>query len=388
MNSSPTHKPILLLVGGGFAAQAALRVLCRHRKQYHIQVVLPRGATFLPLLPDLVAGKLDTGSMFSDPGPRLERLGYDVHRQAVLSIDPEQREATLEDGTRLAFTAALLCPGAVQNSNLPQAHILDSLQAATSIRDQARSLLTAGGSPLLCVVGGGYTGVELISALARLARSFPAARPRFLLLQKAARILPGLPEGVVRRCRRQLAAAGIECLTGTELVRKGKQLYLNGKPFSPQLLCQATGMRGAGHSLLPEHAHEQDGRLVVDPFLRVTDAIFAAGDAAHFEHGRDKALRQSVNFAILQGRRAARNLLRSLRGRTLRPFRALDPGWVVPVYVPGRAYGRALGLPVYGRPGLFLHYMMSFYRAFSWKNRRRLLAQLLFPRTRQRQDYT
>jgi NADH dehydrogenase len=223
-----------------------------------------------------------------------------------------------------------------------------------------------GERPAHCAVGGGgYTGVELASALRR---RFPDRSVVITISEPAPAILSALEARVRRASERALARSGIEILTGSGLVPAGRGLRLaDGR--RPDLACLAAGVRGAAAGLLPAHADAKNGRLIVDPCLRLAPGLYAAGDAARLTDARGRVLRPSVNNALIAGRRAARNILRELRGLPPRRFSAPDLGFVVPVYAAGCASGRALGVPVGGRLGLFLHYLMCVYRSLSWKNR-------------------
>jgi NADH dehydrogenase len=99
----------------------------------------------------------------------------------------------------------------------------------------------------------------------------------------------------------------------------------------------------------------------VDATLAATERVFAVGDAARFLRNGTE-LRMSVQFALSEGRAAARNVWRAILGRPLRGFHPRDPGYVVPM-ANGRSCGEALGVPVTGHTATFLHYFMSAYRS-------------------------
>jgi len=111
-----------------------------------------------------------------------------------------------------------------------------------------------------------------------------------------------------------------------------------------------------------------DGRLKVNRDLSLPGypGVFAAGDAAAFEH-RGVFLRKAVNFAWYEGKRAGKNILRRRRGKKTTPFRPFDAGWVLPLRLTG--IGHLFGhLWIQGRTALFLHYFMCGFRNYRFTN--------------------
>ena len=90
------------------------------------------------------------------------------------------------------------------------------------------------------------------------------------------------------------------------------------------------------------------GRLVTAADLRVTDGIWAAGDAARV-HTRGNATPVPANalWAIKAGAHAGRNVARVVRGHSARPFRYRGLGQAASFGV-GRSIAELYGVPFTG----------------------------------------
>ena len=116
---------------------------------------------------------------------------------------------------------------------------------------------------------------------------------------------------------------------------------------------------------LPERVERtRDGRIMTNEYLQIPEypLLFAAGDAAALTRDGQQ-LRRAVNFSYYSGRVAGRNAVAQRAGRALKPFRAVDLGWVIPLGTEssGRIFG---GIPVGGKLGLRMHYFMNGFRHF------------------------
>jgi NADH dehydrogenase len=186
------------------------------------------------------------------------------------------------------------------------------------------------------VIGGGPTGVELAGALAEIARQtrsseFKHVDPkeaRILLLEGLPRVLTQYPEHLSERARRSLERLGVEVHTGT-MVTEIDDLWVRSKDFAIQA---RTVLWGAGVAASPlarslSAPLDKVGRVRVTPALTVPghDEISVIGDLAALSlEGKD--LPGLAPVAIAEGKHAARNVLRAVRGEPLLPFHYFDRG--------------------------------------------------------------
>src|SRR5882724_10527052 len=186
----------------------------------------------------------------------------------------------------------------------------------------------------LTVVGGGYIGVELGGAFAKLGADVT-------IVELADQLLPGMPLGLARVLERALRARGVAIRLGTKVIgQDGNDLVLEGPtgearlpigaddeggsggndraggggpgahdPASDGVVVVAVGRRPNTDSLgLPGAGVriDADGRVVVGPDRRAAADVYAIGDITPGPALAHKAAAESeVAVAAAGGRRAA-----------------------------------------------------------------------------------
>ena len=352
----------IVIVGGGFAGFHAAKALSRALpREAGTEIVLVNRTDYflyLPLLPEVAAAVVDPRRVtVSLPAalPRVRLAQGDVTavslaERTVTYTDPEGHEHDL------GYDRLVLAVGSV-NKLLPipgvaeHAHGFRDLAEGLYLRDHVIrqvELAAATDDPAerdarctFVVVGAGYTGAEVAAqgplftkAIARRHRELRGQRMRWLLLDVAPRVLPGLHPRLARTADRVLRRRGVEVLLGTsvrEATHDGVELT-NGEVVPTRTIAWCVGVRPdplVGASGLKT----RDGRLVVEPTLAVPDHpdVFACGDAAAVPDltrpGELTAM--TAQHAQRQGKLAGRNVAASLgHGRTRR-YKHHDLGFVV-----------------------------------------------------------
>src|ERR687884_506406 len=325
----------VVVLGAGFAGHEAARRLSRlARGRARITIVNPTDYfLYAPLLPEVATGVLEprrvTVSLSGTlPGVRLvlgHVDGIDLRRRVVTYANPEGVAGSLP------YDRLVLALGSV-NKLLPipgitrYAHGFRGLAEALYLRDTlVRQIELADGAGVdeararttFVVVGAGYTGTEVAAAGVRftdaLARHHPGladVRPRWLLLDLADRVLPGLDVRMSRDAERVLRARGVDVRTGVSVAEACPDgVRLTDGSFVPtRSLVWCVGVRP--DPLVADLGLEtHQGRLVVDEFLTVPGHpdVFACGDAAAVPDltrpGEITAM--TAQHAVRQGRAAA-----------------------------------------------------------------------------------
>ena len=369
--------PHVVVVGAGFAGHQAARRLTRlARGQAQITLVNPTDYfLYAPLLPEVATGVLEprriTVSLSGTlPGVRLvlgEVDAIDLARRVLSYANPEGMTGTL------AYDRLVLAAGSV-NKLLPvpgvteYAHGFRGLAEALYLRDTlVRQVELADGAgtdeararTTFVVVGAGYTGTEVAAAgvlfTRALARQHPGlgdVRPRWLLLDLADRVLPGLDERMSAQAMRVLRGRGVDVRPGisvAEARRDGVRLT-DGSFVPTRTLVWCVGVRP--DPLVADLGLETtQGRLVVDEYLNVPGhpEIVACGDAAAVPDltrpGEITAM--TAQHAERQGKLAARTVAASYGVGERRPYKHHDLGFVVDL--AGRdAVADPLGVPLSG----------------------------------------
>jgi NADH dehydrogenase len=367
-------RPRIVIVGAGFAGYRTARVLSRlTRHRAHITLLNPTDYfLYLPLLPQVAAGVLEPRRVTVSlpgtlPGVRLV-LGaaeaIDIDGRTLHYSGPEGDPGTL------SFDRLVLAAGSV-NKLLPvpgvaeHAHGFRGLPEALYLRDHVTrqlELAAADDDPKTCsarctfvVAGAGYTGTE-VAAQGKLFTDAQTRRrplkPRWLLLDTADRVLPGLDPRLSRTADKVLRERGVDVRTGTSVKEATPDgvLLSDGEFIDTRTLVWCVGVRpdplAASLELPLEH-----GRLLVDPHLQVPGRpeLFACGDAAAVPdlERPGSYTPMTAQHAWRQGKVAARNVAASLGMGESGVYRHRDLGFAVDLGGV-KAAANPLGVPLSG----------------------------------------
>ena len=341
----------VVIVGAGFGGLTAARTLSAGPVQ--VTVVDRRNHhLFAPLLYQVATAALSPSQIAY---PIRSILSKQKNTRVLLAdaigIDLARRELTLADGS-VPYDALILAAGSRHayfghDEWEKYAPGLKTLEDALEIRrriliafekaeretrsDRRKALLT------FVLVGGGPTGVELAGAIAEIARSvlvsdFRSINPRearILLLEAGPRILPAYSAESSRSAAKALERRGVEVRAGSPVTgvdTDGVQLGSDRVDAATVLWCAGVAASPLARSLgVPL---DRAGRVTVESDLSIPGhrEIFVIGDLALYLHQTGQPLPGVAQVAIQQGRSAARNILRDLRGEPRKPFRYRDKG--------------------------------------------------------------
>lgn len=352
-------KQRIVILGGGFAGiYTAINLEKALRKRDDLEIVLINKENyfvFQPMLAEVISGSigiLDTVSPIRRMLPRT-----DLHVRDIEAIDTLKQTVTTTPGFRpqpnvIHYDHLVLALGnvtdfrglrglpehAIPFKNLGDAlylrnHVIHVLEeAAIEHHDQElrKRLLT------FVVVGGGFSGVEVVAELndfvSSVIKNYPRLNPRdvrVVLLHSQERILPELDESLALYAQRILSKRGVEILlnttlqaaTGTEAVIAG------GRRIATKTLIST--VPSSPNPLLDTLAHARErGRLKVDAALRVegTSNVWALGDCALVPMKDGGFCPPTAQFAIRQARTAAENIVSSIRGGKQKSFHFKELG--------------------------------------------------------------
>ncbi|MBD3380031.1 MAG: hypothetical protein GF408_06190 [Candidatus Omnitrophica bacterium] len=368
----------IIVLGGGFAGVSVLRHLSRFGKGVLSEgdvllVDRKENFEFLPLLPDIISGRVSASGLSYSLRGLCRNTGADFLRAEVKASDVRSRKIVTSEGD-FGYEKLAVCTGAETNF-FGQRKIRDkcfklySCADAERIKGEVLRRCRAFPKVNVAVAGGGYTGIEAATNIYHLL--VRAGKPfRIVLLEKAPEILSMTPAWIRRSARKELERIGLEIMTDSGLsdVDEGAAVLEDGSRIENCMCVWSAGVRSS-EAVDNFGLDQEKSRIKVNSFLRPYSAgeesgnIFIAGDsAAFFSQGRSKPLRLAVMFAMGQGRTAAANLVNSLKAKRMRPYKAADLGYLVP-FATGKAPGLVMGVPVAGPAGYALHYAVSIYRA-------------------------
>jgi NADH dehydrogenase len=349
-------RPHIVIIGGGFAGLSAARAL----RSAPVRITLVDRTNhhlFQPLLYQAATSSLAPSDIASPIRSILRRQrNVTVLLADVKRIEPARRTVALEDGSALAYDFLIVAAGIHHDYfGHPEweqhAPGLKSLEDAIEIKH--RTLLAferaercddpAERQALLTfvVVGGGPTGMELAGQLPEIARRamhddfrrIDPSRAHVILVEAGPRILPAFPEELSARARRDLEALGVEVRTGRYVTGiDAGGVTLGDERIPTYTVLWAAGNVGSPLARTLGAPLDAMGRVRVRPDLSVPGhpELFVVGDLANVEyHG--EPIPGVAPAANQEGRHAARQILRTLRGDEREPFAYFDKGMLATI---------------------------------------------------------
>lgn len=425
-------RPVVVVVGGGFAGFHALRKLEKTLPPDAAELVLVNPSDYLlysPLLPDVSAGVVEPRHIAVSLRQQLRRTR--VVLGSVTDIDAQTKTVTVRttddggatDGTLTQpYDRLVLVPGSVTRQfDIPgvaeRAHGVKTLVEAQFLRDHLlRQLDRADALPegpehdaerrerlTVVAVGAGYTGTEIVAQLqywlGTIASRWARVRPQdiqWVLIDLAESVLPELGPDLGKVAMDALHRRGIDVRLGVTVkeAREGETLLTDGSTIPSRTLIWGAGVAASplvGALDLPL----QKGRLVVDADLAVpgADGVFAGGDAAAVPDlaspdwspagtGQPQPVTPpTAQHAQRQGTALGRNVAASLGFGRAKPYKHRDLGLVADL--GGRdAVAKPLGIKLHGPLAKLVARGYHLYALPSMNNRVRvgtdwLLAALL-----------
>ncbi|OLC39113.1 MAG: hypothetical protein AUH81_02305 [Candidatus Rokubacteria bacterium 13_1_40CM_4_69_5] len=348
----------IVVLGGGFAGLEAIRVLERRlggREDVELLLVSDHNyLLFTPLLPQVASSLVEPRHIIQPIRDIRGSRRFRFRRDRVLDVDLAGRRVMLAEGAvpfdRLVIALGGTTPSfgisGVEEYALPYKHLGDAILLRDHLIDLAehadhepdgdvrRRMLT------VCVVGGGYTGVELVAELHDFFHSYVVPRYRgigagdyhLVVLEAGEEILRGVHPTLAARANRRLGRDGIEVRTRTRVTRvlPGAVEVAGGEPIVAGLIVWAAGVKGHPALAHLPVAHDRLGRMVVNSFLQVPGhpEVYGAGDAVSIE-GKPEASIPIIPAALAHGRLVAENIVADLAGRALRPIDFAPRGMLV-----------------------------------------------------------
>ncbi|MBN3040392.1 MAG: FAD-dependent oxidoreductase [Candidatus Omnitrophica bacterium] len=367
----------VVIVGGGFAGISFLTNLCRFGKGFEITLIDKKESfDFLPLLPDLIGRGIKPEYLKADLKSLCAKLKADFINQEVKTIDAPNREIVTEKG-RLSYDYLVVSCGSQTNfygnSQIESiAYKLDSvgdtLRLMSSLREKQFSQ---------CIIaGGGYTGIEIATNLRSYFKKNMTGK-KITIIEQSSGILGPLPGWIKDYTIENLKRLEIDIITGSSIEKvENRDITLSDKRQLKD--CMLIWCAGVKVPDIVDNLKGQRGRqnrVVVDEYLRLSENCFVIGDASCFNH-KNVPLRMAIQFSLVQGRIAAKNIISTQKNKRLIKYRPRDLGYIVPM-VNNRSCGIVLGIKVKGFLATFLHFFMCIYRSLTFYNKFGLIKDLI-----------
>src|SRR5213593_2985023 len=351
MENTPTEKPHVVIVGGGFGGlEAAKKLACENvrvtvidRTNYHL---------FQPLLYQVATAALSPADIAAPVRAVLSKSkNVEVILAVVQSVDVDAKKIKTTD-TEIGYDFLILATGArhsyfghneweklapglksLEDAIELRRRLLMAFEYAEKITDEAarKAAMT------FVIIGGGPTGVEMAGAIAEIARYTLAkdfrhidpSQARVILVESDPWVLAAFPDDLQISARKQLIKLGVQVYTNarvTNITEEGVQMDGEFIPCRVKIWAAGNNASFVGKTL--GEPVDRVGRIVVNDDLTIPGhpEVQVIGDLANFSHRNGEPLPGISPVAMQQGRHAARNVLAMIKGRKPQRFRYWDKG--------------------------------------------------------------
>lgn len=302
----------VVIIGGGFAGvwSAAGAALARGDADLRITLIAP--GEHLVLRPRLYEPEPDLAKV--ELRRILDPIGVEHLRATVSAIDTGRR-VVVADGEEIGYDRLVLAAGSrlVRPRDLPGADRLFDIDTLDGAR-RLTGFLRGREDFAAVVVGAGFTGLEIATAL--------AARGRVLLVDRAPVVGHQLGPGPREEIEAALEGLGIERRLATTVteVGEGYAVLSDGTSVRADAVVWSVGMRASELTRQISDDLDHLGRVPVDRWLRARPDVFAAGDTAMAAYDAGHTVVQACQHATPLGKVAGCNAAADLLGLPLREF--------------------------------------------------------------------
>ncbi len=263
----------------------------------------------------------------------------------LVGLDAKEKKIILEKDGKLAYEFLILALGSEINYfSIPGLQefgfALKTFDDAIKLRDKIENRLEKENKLRIVVGGAGASGVELVAEFVNFVCFLKKANGKnqhktnlceveFMLIEASPEILPGFESWAIEKTKKRLANLGVRVKTGhfIESVTENEINFKNGTKESYDILIWTGGARGPEVLKNCGLPLSEKGSLEVDSYLRVRgpeDNIFAIGDNCIFLNPKTgKPLVWNIPVAEAEGRLAAKNIIRKIKGLPLQEFKPL-----------------------------------------------------------------
>lgn len=410
--------PKLLILGGGYVTITATRNLRKAIQAGEIEVTVVSRENFHcfhGFVGEMLTGRVSVGSIVS---PVRRIFGpANIHIASVEHIDLQQQRVTVsrpDDGStyELAYDHLMIAMGSSDNTDMYPGlrehafslktydgcvklknHILRQFELASITQDpeERKALLT------FVTAGGGYAGTEIAGEIADFCRILTEGEYRHLrreecrsiLICKTDTILPELKSGkgasgygnghpgLVAFASKHTEKLGVEVILNTTVkAASSTHVYLSdGDRIPARTIINAVGTKPQPVVERLDVPKDPRGRILLNKDMTVKGwhNVWAGGDCAALPHPKGDYCPSVGIFALKAGKHFAKNILRHLRHKPLKPFSYIGLGQGISI---GKrtAVVELKGIRISGLLAWILWRVLLVYYFPTWDRRLRLIA--------------
>ena len=356
-------KSRIIVIGANFAGLSAASKLS---KCHDVTIIdAKQDFQWTPNIHEILSDVKKETSLNLNLATIITRLGHRFINQTVSSIDGALQTVTLDDKQILNYDVLLIASGHSRSTYgikgaSKYAHGFRSADNVIQIHHDIEAVLNSNKHLInINIVGGGFTGVEVLGELLRKYAS--TKQLHFNVIDNASRLVQALPErlsdDVISQCKNfQVSFHFNKKITE---VKKSSIHFDDNKSIDSDVTIWSAGTK------LPEYldginTQATSNGLAVNRFLQTKEfsSIFVAGDSATLPN----ALPKQASIALDMGVHAAININRFCAKKSLKPFKVsvkpvlLSLGDINTYFIQGKLV-LASPLLAAGKEALYQFYM-------------------------------
>ena len=356
-------KSRIIVIGANFAGLSAASKLS---KCHDVTIIdAKQDFQWTPNIHEILSDVKKETSLNLNLATIITRLGHHFINQTVSSIDGALQTVTLDDKQILNYDVLLIASGHSRSNYgikgaSKYAHGFRSADNVIQIHHDIEAVLNSNKHLInINIVGGGFTGVEVLGELLRKYAS--TKQLHFNVIDNASRLVQALPErlsdDVISQCKNfQVSFHFNKKITE---VKKSSIHFDDNKSIDSDVTIWSAGTK------LPEYldginTQATPNGLAVNTFLQTKEfsSIFVAGDSATLPN----ALPKQASIALDMGVHAAININRFCAKKSLKPFKVsvkpvlLSLGDINTYFIQGKLV-LASPLLAAGKEALYQFYM-------------------------------
>jgi len=315
-------KSRIIVIGANFAGLSAASKLS---KCHDVTIIdAKQDFQWTPNIHEILSDVKKETSLNLNLATIITRLGHHFINQTVSSIDGALQTVTLDDKQILNYDVLLIASGHSRSTYgikgaSKYAHGFRSADNVIQIHHDIEAVLNSNKHLInINIVGGGFTGVEVLGELLRKYAS--TKQLHFNVIDNASRLVQALPErlsdDVISQCKNYQVSFHFNKKI-TE-VKKSSIHFDDNKSIDSDVTIWSAGTK------LPEYLDGINTQatfngLAVNRFLQTKEfsSIFVAGDSATLPN----ALPKQASIALDMGVHAAININRFCAKKSLKPFK-------------------------------------------------------------------
>lgn len=343
----------IVVLGGGFAGVSACKYLSRKLNEIDVNITLIDKNSYHLFTPSLYEVATSEEPKKNIAIPYSEIFGTKIRfvKGNASLIDYKNNLITFDNTLNYSYDYLIVALGSVsadfnieglKEHSLPLKELSDAIKIRKEIESVYHKKAHEGKEINIVVGGGGFSGTELSAELInyknRLSKYHKTSSNliKITVIQGSSCLLKELDEKVSKLAQMRLEDGGVNIVLNTHIKRVNKDFIEtdNNQEYPYDVFIWTGGVKA--NEVLEKSGFKVNGRgqVLVNEYMQIVSFknILAVGDIAEYGDSlTNKAVPGVVEVAMGEAKAAARNVLRSIKNKDLKPYKYGHNGYIVPL---------------------------------------------------------